>query len=343
MPLLTRRTATAGLLTAAAMTGAPMIVRAADPFRLRLSLDTAPSHGRNKAFTDYLSKVEAASGGRIRTELFPSGQLYADLNVTKALIQGEIEMASPGIWAITNFIQDADVFQLPVLYNQPIEVIHRVTDGKTGAMINAEVQEKLRSHVLGPWLDNGFSNWFTTRTPLHTLADLKGLKIRNSGGTGQSLRTEFFGAIPNVTSWPNVPLALSQNTFDGLIASDDSTVSATLWESGIRYGYEDHNFFGAYVPMIANAFWTKLPADLQAMMTETWAKNVGAYRSAMAEGQARAFGVLQSHGVTIVVPSPEQAAATRKALMADEDKVAKALKLNPEIVKLARQDVGGTA
>jgi len=51
-------------------------------------------------------------------------------------------------------------------------------------MINAEVEQKLRSHVLGAWLDNGFNNWFSTKKPLESLADLKGMKIRNSGSAG---------------------------------------------------------------------------------------------------------------------------------------------------------------
>jgi hypothetical protein len=72
--------------------------------------------------------------------------------------------AAPGVWAITNFVQDSDLFPLPALYDQPIETIHRLTDGKSGAMIRLEMEQKVRSRVLGRWLDNGFGNWFTTRS-----------------------------------------------------------------------------------------------------------------------------------------------------------------------------------
>jgi TRAP-type C4-dicarboxylate transport system substrate-binding protein len=341
MRLVSRRAAAAGLLAASTAAASLVPARADGPFRLRVSLDTSPSHGRNLAFGDYLKKLEAASDGRIKPELFPSGQLYADLTVTKALIQGEVEMAAPGVWALTNFIQDADIFQLPALYNQPVGVIHRVTDGRAGGVINAEVELKLRSHVLGPWLDNGFSNWFSTRKPLNSLADLKGLKIRNSGGGGQSWRTQFFGGIPNVTPWPNVPMALAQGTFDGLITTDDSVVSVTLWESGVRYGFEDHNFFGAYVPMVSNVFWTQLPLDLRTVMTRLWAENIGGYRAAMAASQARARGTLENHGVTIVDQTPQDAVALRTRMLAEQDQVAAMLKVSPEIVRLMMQDIGG--
>jgi C4-dicarboxylate-binding protein DctP len=67
-----------------------------------------------------------------------------------------------------------------------------------------------------------------------------------------------------VTAWPNVPRALSQGTFDGLISTNESLVSAQLWEAGVRYGYQDHNSFAAYIPMVSNAFWDKLTLDLPA-------------------------------------------------------------------------------
>jgi C4-dicarboxylate-binding protein DctP len=337
MRLLSRRTvvAAAGALALPAIGRA----RAEEPFRLRCSLDTAPSHGRNVAIGDYLKKLEAASNGRLKPELFASGQLFPDLNVTKALIQGQVEMAAPGVWAITNFVQDGDLFQLPALYDQPVEVIHRVTDGRAGAMIAAEVEQKLRSHVLGPWIDNGFNNWFTTKKPLNALTDLEGLKIRNSGGAGQSWRTRFFHAIPNVTAWPDVPLALSQGTFDGLITTNESIASAQLWEAGVRFGLQDHNFFGAYVPMVSNVFWTKLPPDLQAVMTDVWAQNIATYRAHMGAAQEKARGTLESHGVKFVDITPAQAVTIRDRMLLEQAQVAKDLKISPEILPLMAQDI----
>lgn len=315
-------------------------VHADEPIRLRCSLDTAPSHGRNISINDYLNKVADASKGRLKPEIFASGQLFADLNVTKALVQGQVDMAAPGTWAITNFVQDADVFQLPALYDLPIETIHRVTDGKVGAMIASEIELKLRSQVLGPWIDSGFNNWFSTRTPLNSLADLKGLKIRNSGGGGQSWRTRFFGALPTVTAWPDVPLALSQGTFDGLITTNESIASVKLWEAGVRFGLQDHNSFAAYIPMVSHTFWTALPVDLQTVMTEVWAENIPAYRTNMAAAQERGRATMESHGVKFTDITPDQAKEVRDRMLKEQDEVAKELRISTAIQKLMAQDLG---
>ncbi len=336
-----RRTA----LVAGAALAMPWVRRAwaADPVRLRCSLDTGPTHVRNVSVADYFTKLEAASGGRIKTEIFHSGQLFADRDVAKALLQGQAEMALPGSWVLAGFVPDCDMFHLPAMYAQPIEVAHRVIDGKPGQILGQELQAKLRTHILGQWLELGFHNWYTTKAPLDSLASLKGLKLRNSGGAGQAWRTRFFGAIPNTTAWPDVPLALSQGQFDGLITTNESINSAQLWEAGIRFGLKDHQFVGEYIPMVSDAFWNKLAPDLQAAMGETWAANIGGYRANMASSQERAGDVIASHGVRWVTPSADEITATRKRMMAEQDQMARESKINPELVQAVTVEVGPSA
>jgi TRAP-type C4-dicarboxylate transport system substrate-binding protein len=330
-------------LASAAAVAAPALLRTAradEPLRLRLSLDTAPSHLRNVSMKDYLGKVEAASAGKIKTEVFESGQLYPDLEVGKALIQGQVEMAAPGSWTITGIVPDADCFQLPVLYGQPIDLVHKIIDGKPGQYLNGLIQQKLRSHVLGPYLDLGFQNWYSANKPIANLADLKGMKIRNSGGAGQAWRARFLGAIPNTTAWPNVPLALSQGTFDGLVSSNESLVSAKLWDAGVKFALEDHQWIAEYIPLVSQVFWDKLAPEQQKMMTELWTQNVPIYRTNMVGAQTRARATLEAHGVKFADPTAEESAAERKKMMAEQDQVAKDIKVSPEMVKLIMAEAG---
>src|SRR6266478_9232435 len=189
--------------SAMAMVAAPALrtgaAAADEPLILRCSLETAPSHTRNAIIRDYLARIETAAAGRIRTRLFESGQLFPDLQVGKALLQGQIEMALPGSWSLTGIVPDADFLQLPVLYGRAIDTLHRVVDGKSGQLLAKQVEAQLRSHVIGSWLDLGFFNWYSTSKPLNSYGDLKGMKIRNNGGAGQAWRTQFMGAIPNTT------------------------------------------------------------------------------------------------------------------------------------------------
>ena len=104
---------------ATATRAAPAVLRAAEPLKLRCSLETVPAHSRNVTMRDYLGKVEAASHGRIKPQLFESGQLFPDLRVGTAMLQGQVDMAVPGIWSLTGIVPDADFFQLPALLQPP--------------------------------------------------------------------------------------------------------------------------------------------------------------------------------------------------------------------------------
>jgi len=322
--------------SAMAMAAAPAVhgatASADEPLLLRCSLETAPSHTRNAVVRDYLGRIENAANGKIKTQLFESGQLFPDLQVGKALLQGQIEMALPGTWSLTGIAPDADFLQLPALYGRPIELVHAVVDGKAGQLLAFQIEQRLNAHALGRWLDLGFFNWYSTSKALNGYDDLKGLKIRNSGGPGQAWRTQFMGAIPNTTPLPNVPLGLSQGTFDGLITSHETVASGQFWESGIRHALEDHQFVGEYMPLVSLGFWNKLSPELQQQFTELWSANIARYRNDMAAAQNRAREQALAHGIKIVAPSIAELAARRQAMMAHQSHVAQLSKISPEMV-----------
>ncbi len=322
---------------------APFIRTArADPIQMRVSLDTSPSHGRTVSIKDFLQKLQAASQGEIAPRLFDSGQLFPDRDVIKALVLGQAEMAAPGTWLVAAYVPEADFAQLPVFYGQPIETTHRAIDGIPGQMVNDQVTKKLRVKIPGRWVDLGFTNWYSTRKPLTTLQDLKGLKIRNSGGFAQPWRARFFGAVPNVTAWPDVPLALSQGTFDALQSTNESCVSAKLWDAGLRYGLIDHQTMGDYIPMISESFFGGLRPALKTLVTDLWAANIGIYRTNLADAQERAEKELKTKGVRLATVPPDQRETERKLMMADQDNVAREMKISPEILARINDAIAAT-
>ena len=325
--MIVRRTLLASTL------GAPFIRTArAAPLRLRVSVDTSPTHGRTVSIADFLRKLEAASQGAIAPQLFDSGQLFPDRDVIKGLVLGQVEMAVPGTWLVSAYVPEADLGQLPVFYGEPAEVIHRAIDGIPGDMVNQQISRKLRVTIPGRWIDLGFTNWYSTRKPLNKLGDLKGLTVRNSGGFAQPWRAKFLGAVPQMTAWPDVPLALSQGTFDAMQSTNESCASAKLWEAGLRFGLIDHQAMGDYIPMISNVFWSGLSPTLKTLVTDLWAANISLYRTNLAAAQGKAEITLKAHGVKLVVAQSEDIAEQRKHMLMEQDKVANEMKISQEIV-----------
>jgi C4-dicarboxylate-binding protein DctP len=338
-PVITRRAFGAAAAVTLAM---PFIRRAeaADPFELRCSLDTAPSHPRNVAFRDFLGKIEAASDGKIKTKLFESGALFPDLHVVKALVQGQVEMCCPGTWTVTGFVPDADFSQLPAFYGRPINVVHKAADGSAGKFVNGEVTKKLHVDVLGGWFDLGFNNWYSTKKELKSLSDLAGMKIRSPGGVLNSSRIRFFNGIPNVTAWPDVPLALSQGTFDGLISTNESTNSSKLYDSGMKHTLQDGQGMGLYVPLMNQAFAQKIGPKLKQTILEIWAKNLPQWRENTAKAQDNGLVELQKHGVQVATVPQAERDAVRAKMLKDQAKIVKDAHMSPKLAELVMADIG---
>ena len=338
--LLSRRRLGTSALALAIVPGVHRrVASATEPLPLRCSLETAPTHKRNAVIRDYLANIESASDEKIKPQLFESGQLFPDLQVGKALLQGQIDMAVPGTWSLTGIVPDADFLQLPGFYGRSIDIVHRAADSVPGRLLAKQIEQRLNARVIGPWLDLGFFNWYSTSRPLRSYADLRGLKIRNNGGAGQAWRTQFMGAISNTTPLPNVPLGLSQGTFDGLITTYETVASIQLWESGIRHALEDHQFIGEYVPIISLDFWRKLTPDLRQLFTDLWQEKVAAYRAEMEFAQSRARALVEERGVEIIAPSPEELSAMREKMTAHQDEVARLSRISSEMLAAVSADI----
>lgn len=314
----------------------------ADPIGMRVSVDTGPNHGRTLSIADFLRKLKAASQGEIAPQLFDSGALFADQDVIKGLVLGQVEMAVPGTWLVSAYVPEADLGQLPIFYGQPVETTHRAIDGIPGDLVNEQVSRKLRVKIPGRWVDLGFTNWYSGRRPIATLADLKGLKIRSPGGFALPWRAQFFGAIPLVIQWPDVPLGLSTGTFDGLQSTNESCASARLWDAGLRHGLIDHQSMGSYIPMIGGSFWDTLRPALKTLVTDLWAANIEIYRANLAASQDKARKELRARGVNLTFVPAGDLADQRRLMMAEQQTVAREMKISLDVVDRITEAVAAT-
>ena len=305
-------------------------------FHLRCSVDTSATHGRTVYVGEYLKELEKASGGRIETELFHSGQLYRDRDIGKAMRQATVDMSVPGTWELTGFVPDADVVWMPPFFGRNAQEARKITDGPIGDLINQQLEKALNVKIIGTWFELGLTNFATLKKQVIDAAELKGMKVRVSGGTGQFLHVKYFGAQPDLTAWPDVPLALSQGMFDGLVSSNESMSSAKLWEAGVRYVFLTRESMASYVPMVTQRFWDKLPPDLQKLVVDLWAKNNPRYRDEMEQRQINGRKTMEEHGVVFTEPSKAQIAEVRAGMARLADGWAKEMKISDKMMTLLK-------
>jgi len=307
--------------------------------KLRISLDTNPSHVRNKGTEIFVAELKKRVGDKLSVEIYPSAQLFRDRDIAKALRQGAIEMGIPGTWQLDGIEPNMAIQTLPMFYGVDRDTVLKVMDGKLVAFLNERMENRMKVKVLGKWMDLGMQHFYSVTKPITSYEDLKGMKMRFSGGSANAARIKAQGAVPTLIPFPDLPLAMSQGVIDGVATTHESAASAKLYDSGLKFGFEDNQFMGQYVPMVNQDFWNKQPKDVQKAILESWEFAVTKQREMAAAAQIEARETLMKHGVKMAQPSPAAAAAMRKSLMPIQPGVVKDMKMDEEAVELARDEL----
>lgn len=317
------------LCVASVLPGAP--ARAAE-IVLDVTLDTSPQHVRNVWVKSFAEKLKDASQGRLSLRVFEAASKYKDAEAAAAIAQGAIDMAIPQYQLLSRFVPEADLEQLPMFYGVGRQDIYRVVDGPIGRELSDRIAAKLQVKVLGRPIDLGFGTVFSTRTALSAPKDLAGMKVRVPGGPATIQRYKVMGAAPVQVAWPDVPQALQTGTISALWSTQESVASAKLWDAGVRYAMEDRQAIVQYLPIVSQAAWKKLPADLQELLVRTWEGQVDGQRELAAKRQADARAINASHGIKTVDPDPAALAAMRERLVASQPELVKQLRMDPSFV-----------
>lgn len=303
--------------------------------KLRISVDTNPTHVRNKGIEIFVVELKKRVGDKLVVEVYPSAQLFRDRDIPKALRQDAVEMGVPGTWQLDGVEPNAAIQTLPMFYGVDAGIVHRILDGKLGAFLNKRMEERLKVKIIGRWVDLGMQHFYSTSKPIMKYDDLKNLKIRNPGGTANAARIKGLGGTSLLVPFPDLPLAMSQGVVDAVATTHESAYSAKLYDSGLKYGYEDNQFLGQYVPMVSSTFWSRQPKEIQEAIVDSWDVAVNGQREMAIKAQLNARAELIKHGVKMANPSPEETVAKRKHLMSMQNDLVKEMKIDKEAVDLA--------
>lgn len=301
------------------------------PYVLRISSENSPTHVQTLVIAEFGRRLEERSFHRIKVVHSHSGKLFRDREVVAALNAGWVDMAVPGMWQLDMFEPSVGVFMLPMFYGRERSFHYRLRDGKLGQMVGARLEEAIHVKVLGRWIDLGFANLFFSDARVIRHDELKGLRIRTPGGVANGARLKAFGAVPTVIPWLDLPRALSQKSVDGVLTTNETVRSGRLWDFGLKYSFQDREYFAQYVPIVSADFWNRLPSDLQAIVADSWDSIVDSGRESAAKAQDAAAASLKENGIVFVEPSQETLDTWRAQVSEGQEKLAVEMGI-PEII-----------
>ena len=262
------RALTARLFAAAAVAiaalGSPAVP--AQTPTARLSFHWGTDHESAVMSTKFANEVNRRSGGKLKVDVFPNGQLYTIRQITGALSAGSVEIG--GVVTHNQFSsidKDWNIVQFPNMFTSIEQQRRFLAESPEGRALRQRVLAKanlvhLAYVPVGPYVT------FSSKSDMNSVASMKGLKARSLAA---SERPGFAARGMSVVSLSTeeVYTALQNGMIDTL-ATVPTAVKAYAWWDILKFAQLPYSVY-ADSELMANAAWFNgLPKEVQTLLLE---------------------------------------------------------------------------
>jgi TRAP-type transport system periplasmic protein len=209
--------------------------------------------------TVFKSLVEAGTNGTVMVETFPSGQLGKDKDVVQQVKAGVIQAGIHSVGGFASVYPLIGVLDVPFAFSN-ISKTYEVFDGPFGDKLAASIEKKTGLHSLGFGDSGGFFHLTNSKRPIHTPADMKGVKIRTMGLDTHKAIITAMGGQPAAISWSEVYTALQTGVADGQM-NPIPIIAFAKFQEVQKYLTLSGHIFAPYVWVMNQDFWNSLTAS----------------------------------------------------------------------------------
>lgn len=287
-------------------------------------------HSYHLGLVKFAEVVSEKSNGRVKINIFPSGQLGNERDLVEGLTMGTIDMALSNSGNLATFTDSYQVFDLPFLFRDNKHA-HAVLDSEIGQNALKSLED-VGIKGLANWENGFFSTWNNKRS-IDKPEDIKGLKIRANDNPIHIDSYGQLGVSAITMGWSEVYTAIQNGTVDGVSVSIPSMYTAKIQEVA-PYISTSGEFYVTVILMMNKDLFDKLPADLQQVMVDS-ANEVTEYqRNLNAEIEVKALKDLEEKG--FIITHPDKEAFKAASFQAIYDKYAE--KLGKDIIDSIQKD-----
>ena len=260
----------------------------------------------------FADTVAKKSNGRMKIDVFASGQLYGDAEEMEALVANNAQFIAPSSTKVVALDPGFQIFDLMFLFPTEDSVAKFFKDPKGGKQMMARLENKGLVGI--GFLPSGFKQWYNSKHPINSVADMKGVKFRAAAG---GILTEQYAAMGSSSvsiPFGEVYSALQLKTVDGSENNWANIFSQNYFEVGPYITYSDHGRFD-YSVLSNKKFMDSLPADLRKIVEDSWmeAQDYGVSIIVKEEEDFK-NKIIATGKVTINKLTPEQRAEFKKAV-----------------------------
>jgi len=268
---------------------------------LKVGIITPQGAPQAQGLDKFAQLVSERSGGKMKVQVFYSGQLGDDKKMMEATQAGLQEMAVITSPTIYGTVKEFGIFDLPYIFQNEKEA-DAIMDGP----IADKLMAKLEPHGLiglALW-ENGFRNVTNSKHPIEKVEDLKGLKIRT---LPNPIHLEIFkalGANPVAMAWPEVFSALESGALDGQENAIQVIDHEKVYEVN-KYVTLDRHLWSPFAFIFSKKLWDQMSEEERKILKDA-AKEAGVFaRETNRAKEKQSLETLKSHGMQVTELSPE--------------------------------------
>jgi tripartite ATP-independent transporter DctP family solute receptor len=223
--------------------------------RAFLSSDTHPSDYPTVQAVDEMARLlRERTDGRLDVKTYSGGQLGSERDTLEITVFGGLDMNRVNLAPLNSIEPMTTIPALPFLFRSNHHM-RRALDSKVGD----EILESLTGHgLIGLcFYDSGDRNFYNTKRPIYTPADMKGLKIRVPNSDLYIAMIKALGADATPMSISEVYQSLVQGVIDGAENNWPSYESGRHFEVATYYSLTQHVIAPEVLVMSARR-WEKL-------------------------------------------------------------------------------------
>jgi len=301
-------------LTVAALGLAAMIASSAsladDPIVIKFSHVVAENTPKGQMANKFRDLVAERLGDKVVVEVYPNSQLFGDDKVLEAMLLGDVQLAAPSLSKFSRYTKQLDIFDLPFLFDD-IAAVDRFQMGPDGQKLLGSLKKK---GLVGlGYLHNGMKQMSADR-PLHTPADIRGLKMRIQASDVLAAQYEAVGAVPVKKPFSEVFTLLQTKAIDGTENPWSNAYSQKFYEVQPYITETDHGVLD-YMVVTSSEFWMDLPDDVRNEL-KTALDEAVAYGNQVAADLAKEDRqkIIDSKRTEVIALTPEERAQWVEAM-----------------------------
>lgn len=265
---------------------------------LKLAHALDPSHTVHKAMVRMAEIVAQKSEGKMRIDIYPSGQLGAERELIELLQIGSLAITKVSASPLEGFVPEMKLFSVPYVFRDE-DHLWKVLNGDIGKrLLLAGENYYLRGLC---YYNAGSRSMYTKNVPVHTPDDLKGLKIRVQKSQTAVKMIQALGGSATPISWGELYTALQQGVVDAAENNPPSFYLSRHYEVCKYYTLDEHTAVPDMLLMSTHV-WNQLTPQEQQWLQEAADASVEYQRELWKEDTQRALEEVQKAGVEVIYP-----------------------------------------